>query len=39
VETGEPVDGPAQDPVPVFPAHLTDDGWVEVATQPREEEA
>ena len=39
VETGEPVDGPAKDPVPVFPAHVTDDGWVEVATQPKEEES
>lgn len=32
VETGEPIDGPAQDPVPVYPSRLTDDGWVEVAT-------
>ena len=32
VETGEPVEGPASDPVPVYPARLTDDGWVEVAT-------
>jgi len=32
VETGEPVEGPATDPVPVYAAHLTDDGWVEVAT-------
>ena len=34
VETGEPVEGPAVDPVPVFAARLTDDDWVEVATQP-----
>jgi nitrite reductase/ring-hydroxylating ferredoxin subunit len=33
VETGEPVEGPAIDPVPVFAARLTDDGWVELATQ------
>jgi nitrite reductase/ring-hydroxylating ferredoxin subunit len=30
VETGEPVEGPAQDPVAVHPARLVD-GWVEVA--------
>jgi 3-phenylpropionate/trans-cinnamate dioxygenase ferredoxin component len=35
VETGEPVGGPAQDPVPVYSARLTDDGWVEVATAAR----
>jgi 3-phenylpropionate/trans-cinnamate dioxygenase ferredoxin subunit len=39
VETGEPVEGPAQDPVPVFPAHATDDGWVEVGTRPEEDES
>ena len=33
VETGEPVEGPAIDPVPVFAARMTDDGWVELATQ------
>jgi 3-phenylpropionate/trans-cinnamate dioxygenase ferredoxin subunit len=33
VETGEPIDGPARDPVPVFPARLVD-GWVEVAAAP-----
>ena len=33
VETGEPVEGPAVDPVPVFAARVTDDGWVELATQ------
>jgi len=32
VETGEPVEGPAVDPVPVFAARMTDDGWVELAT-------
>jgi len=31
VETGEPVDGPAQDPVPVFPARVVE-GWVEVGS-------
>lgn len=33
VETGEPLEGPAQDPVPIFPARVVD-GWVEVATSP-----
>lgn len=33
VETGEPVEGPAVDPVPVFAVREAD-GWVEVATQP-----
>src|SRR5262245_26300422 len=33
VETGEPVEGPAQDPVAVHPARLVD-GWVEVAEHP-----
>ena len=32
VETGEPIDGPAQDPVPVFPARMVD-GWVEVGSE------
>ena len=32
VETGEPIEGPAQDPVPVYAARLTEDGWIEVAT-------
>ena len=32
VETGEPVEGPAVDPVPVFAARL-DDGWVEVGSR------
>lgn len=30
VETGEPVEGPAEDPVPVFRTREVD-GWVEVA--------
>lgn len=30
VRSGEPVRGPASDPVPVFPARLVDE-WVEVA--------
>jgi 3-phenylpropionate/trans-cinnamate dioxygenase ferredoxin subunit len=33
VETGEPTEGPAQDPVPVFHARVVD-GWVEVAVEP-----
>ena len=33
VETGEPIEGPAQDPVAVHRARLVD-GWVEVADQP-----
>ena len=33
VETGEPVEGPAQDPVAVHRARLVD-GWVEVADHP-----
>ena len=33
VETGEPVEGPAPDPVAVHPARLVD-GWVEVADHP-----
>lgn len=33
VETGEPLEGPAQDPVAVHQARLVD-GWVEVAEQP-----
>ncbi len=35
VETGEPVEGPAADPVPVFAVREVD-GWVEVASQPIE---
>ena len=33
VETGEPLEGPAQDPLAVFAAREVD-GWVEVATRP-----
>jgi len=32
IETGEPIEGPAHDPLPVFPARSTEDGWAEVAT-------
>ncbi|MEX0756016.1 MAG: Rieske 2Fe-2S domain-containing protein [Actinomycetota bacterium] len=30
--TGEPIDGPATDPLAIYPVR-TDDGWVEVATE------
>ncbi|MDP9342830.1 MAG: non-heme iron oxygenase ferredoxin subunit [Actinomycetota bacterium] len=30
LESGEPLDGPAAEPVPVYPARV-EDGWVEVA--------
>lgn len=33
VETGEPLSGPAQDPLPIHAARLVD-GWVEVADRP-----
>jgi 3-phenylpropionate/trans-cinnamate dioxygenase ferredoxin component len=33
VETGEPLEGPAQDPVAIHQARLVD-GWVELADQP-----
>lgn len=33
VENGEPVDGPAQDPVAIHLARLVD-GWVELSDQP-----
>jgi len=33
VENGEPIGGPAADPLPVFQAREID-GWVEVATRP-----
>ena len=33
VETGEPVDGPAQDPLPIHRAREID-GWVEVSVAP-----
>ncbi|HEX6399773.1 MAG TPA: non-heme iron oxygenase ferredoxin subunit [Actinomycetota bacterium] len=38
VETGEPIDGPAQDPVAIHLARLVD-GWVEIADQPSPEPA
>jgi 3-phenylpropionate/trans-cinnamate dioxygenase ferredoxin subunit len=33
VETGEPIEGPARDPLPIHAARLVD-GWVEVAEDP-----
>jgi 3-phenylpropionate/trans-cinnamate dioxygenase ferredoxin component len=33
VETGEPIEGPALDPIAVYAAREVD-GWVEVATRP-----
>jgi 3-phenylpropionate/trans-cinnamate dioxygenase ferredoxin component len=33
IETGEPVEGPAVDPVPVFPVRVVED-WVEVGSHP-----
>jgi 3-phenylpropionate/trans-cinnamate dioxygenase ferredoxin component len=38
VETGEPVEGPAQDPVPVFTTQIVE-GWVEVASRAEEADA
>ena len=35
VETGEPLDGPATDPLPIYQARVVD-GWVEVASHPGE---
>jgi len=35
VESGEPIEGPAVDPLPVF-AIRSEAGWVEVATRPTE---
>lgn len=35
IETGEPLEGPAGDPVPVFDARIVE-GWVEVASTPRD---
>jgi 3-phenylpropionate/trans-cinnamate dioxygenase ferredoxin subunit len=29
LRTGEPIEGPAEDPVPVFPVRVSD-GWIEV---------
>jgi 3-phenylpropionate/trans-cinnamate dioxygenase ferredoxin component len=33
LETGEPIDGPAKDPLPLYAAR-EDDGWIEVSTVP-----
>jgi nitrite reductase/ring-hydroxylating ferredoxin subunit len=33
VETGEPVEGPAVDPVPIYPTQVTEEGWLEIAAQ------
>jgi 3-phenylpropionate/trans-cinnamate dioxygenase ferredoxin component len=33
--SGEPIEGPAEDSLPVFEARVVD-GWVEVATSPRD---
>ncbi len=33
VETGEPIGGPARDPLPIHAARVVD-GWVEVAEEP-----
>jgi nitrite reductase/ring-hydroxylating ferredoxin subunit len=30
LRNGEPVEGPAEDPVPVYPVRVTDEGWIEV---------
>lgn len=30
VRNGEPVKGPAEDPLPVYPVRVTDDGWIEL---------
>ena len=38
VETGEPLEGPAQDPVPLFAVREVD-GWVEVSPTPGDEQA
>jgi 3-phenylpropionate/trans-cinnamate dioxygenase ferredoxin component len=38
VETGEPVEGPAQDVLPVFQVQEID-GWIEVAASPGMEDA
>jgi nitrite reductase/ring-hydroxylating ferredoxin subunit len=35
VRTGEPMEGPADEPVRVFPVLVTEDGWIEVGTQVR----
>jgi 3-phenylpropionate/trans-cinnamate dioxygenase ferredoxin subunit len=36
LRTGEPVQGPAEDPVPVFPVRV-DDGWIEIGPRSPEE--
>ncbi len=33
LRTGEPVEGPAEDPVPVYPLRV-DDGWIEILPVP-----
>jgi 3-phenylpropionate/trans-cinnamate dioxygenase ferredoxin subunit len=33
LRTGEPIEGPAEDPVPVFSVRV-DDGWIEVGPRP-----
>ena len=33
LETGEPVDGPARDPLPLYAAR-EDDGWIEISAMP-----
>lgn len=37
LRTGEPLEGPADEPVPVYPARIVD-GWIEVSPQPGAEE-
>lgn len=34
LRTGEPIAGPAEDPVPIFPVRATADGWVEIGPPP-----
>jgi 3-phenylpropionate/trans-cinnamate dioxygenase ferredoxin subunit len=34
IETGEPIEGPAQDPLPIYAARDVD-GWIEIASEPR----
>ena len=33
IETGEPIEGPAQDPLPVYAVREVD-GWIEIASEP-----